>query len=329
MTANLNSTTESHFHFSTVTGIFLQDEESTNPDNFNYASSNFGLINRRYPSDSDSSSSDAEPETQWPRLATYITYLNATASQGTVYKLLFLGRHGQGVHNVAESRYGTPLWDCRYSLLKGDEHGDWFDAHLTELGISQARVAHEAWKAQIKNGIPAPQSYYVSPLMRCCETAKVTFEGVGLPGTETGNFRPVVKELLRETLGLHTCDARSPKSAIAAAYPTYIFEPGFSEEDLLHKADVRESDSARDARFYEFLSEIFAHDGNSVLSLTAHSGAIMSILSVVGHRPFTLETGGVIPVLVKAESRAGPAPERVIEPWFGRPLCPGEECARV
>ncbi|KAL6238024.1 hypothetical protein BDW75DRAFT_46139 [Aspergillus navahoensis] len=331
MMANPKPTMESHFHFSAVTGIFLQDEESTNPDTFDYVSSNFGLIKRPYPSDSDSdpsTSPDTKPETQWIRLATYINHLNTTAPEGTIYKLLFLGRHGQGVHNVAESRYGTALWDCRYSLLDGDEHGNWFDAHLTELGILQAQTAHEAWKAQIKNGIPAPQSYYVSPLMRCCETARVTFEGLGLPGTEVGKFRPVVKELLRETLGLHTCDARSPKSVIAAAYPTYIFEPGFSDEDPLHKADLRESDSARDARFYEFLSDIFAHDGNSVLSLTAHSGAITSILNVVGHRRFALETGGVIPVLVKAERRAGPAPERVVEPWLGRPLCPGEECAR-
>jgi len=27
------------------------------------------------------------------------------------YKVLFLGRHGEGVHNVAERRYGTKAWD--------------------------------------------------------------------------------------------------------------------------------------------------------------------------------------------------------------------------
>ena len=29
------------------------------------------------------------------------------------YKVLFLGRHGEGVHNVAERRYGTKAWDVR------------------------------------------------------------------------------------------------------------------------------------------------------------------------------------------------------------------------
>ncbi|KAL2849245.1 histidine phosphatase superfamily [Aspergillus pseudoustus] len=311
---------DSHFHFSTVTGIFLQDDPNTDPDTFDYVSTNFGLVPRPYPSDDTLDSTD--PKSQWQRLAHYIDTLNADSPPETDYKLLFLGRHGQGVHNVAEARYGTVMWDCRYSLLPGDEDGNWFDAHLTEVGIEQARTAHGAWKTQISNGIPSPQSYYVSPLMRCCETARVTFEGTGLPGTEP--FRPLLKELLRETLGLHTCDARSPKSAIAKAYPLYTFEEGFSEEDPLHDAHLRESDSARDARFFGFLSDIFATDRNSILSLTAHSGAITSILSVVGHRVFKLETGGVIPVLVKAERREGKAPERVVEPWFGRPSCPGE-----
>lgn len=39
-----------------------------------------------------------------------------------------------------------------------------------------------------------------------------------------------------------------------------------------------------------------------------------------------METGGVIPVLVKAERRGGEAPAREIEPWFPRPKCPGEAC---
>lgn len=44
--------------------------------------------------------------------------------------------------------------------------------------------------------IPAPQSYYVSPLNRCCRTAQITFEEVGLPLTSP--FRPVIKEVCLE-----------------------------------------------------------------------------------------------------------------------------------
>jgi len=39
--------------------------------------------------------------------------LNAKADNNTVYKVLFMGRHGEGFHNAAESYYGTPSWNVR------------------------------------------------------------------------------------------------------------------------------------------------------------------------------------------------------------------------
>lgn len=106
-----------------------------------------------------------------------------------------------------------------------------------------------------------------------------------------------------------------------AEYPEYRIEPGFTEEDLLYDPHTRESNSARTARFYEFLSDVFGHDENTFLSLTAHSGAITSILEVVSHREFMLATGGVIPVLVKAQRVPGPPPKMVVDPPMGPPKC--------
>lgn len=121
--------------------------------------------------------------------------------------------------------------------------------------------------------------------------------------------------MLRETIGIHTCDRRSAKSAITSEYPQYTIEPGFAETDPLWDAQLRESDSARDARLKHFLDGVFAHDDNAMfVSFTSHSGAITSLLRVVGHRAFGLQTGGVIPVLVRAERVVGREPEREIEP---------------
>lgn len=94
-----------------------------------------------------------------------------------------------------DSKHGTSAHQNQeyWSLLDGDEYGTWVDARLTELGESQAEIARSVWKKQMEMHIPAPQSYYVSPLNRCCRTAQITFEGVGLPGTSP--FRPVVKEV--------------------------------------------------------------------------------------------------------------------------------------
>lgn len=101
------------------------------------------------------------------------------------------------------------------------------------------------------------------------------------------------------------------------------FEPGFSDPDVLWEKDYREPRSARRYRLAQLLDDIFASDDNVFLSLTSHSGAIGSILEVLGHRTFALETGGVIPVFVKAERVEGKreAPEK--EPSDAPPMCDG------
>ncbi|KAJ5155970.1 hypothetical protein N7492_008773 [Penicillium capsulatum] len=286
------------FKYRTLTGYFLQDEASTDPGTFDYvslpkkAASNFGLIPREQEEPSD--------DTQWERLGKDIGQLQNTAE--TKYKLLFLGRHGEGVHNVAERRYGTKAWDGHWSLLDGDEHGSWVDATLTDLGISQAQAAHASWEKQIAERIPWPESYYVSPLRRCCQTAQITFEG--LHTTETRIFRPMIKELLRETMGEHTCDRRSTLSEIAEENQKFSFEEGFVNEDVLWDTKTRESDQQRNERLTRFLDDIFTNDQNTSISLTTHSGAITSILEVIGHRKFPVATGGVLPVLVEANAIA-------------------------
>lgn len=102
-------------------------------------------------------------------------------------------------------------------------------------------------------------------------------------------------------MGEHTCDRRSSASIIAAEYPQYQFEADFTEQDLLWDPKTRESDEDRNKRLLQLLNDIFSSDEHVFLSLTAHSGAITSILDMVGHRIFPLQTGGVIPVIVKAE----------------------------
>lgn len=74
------------------------------------------------------------------------------------------------------------------------------DAHLTETGIAQAETAHHAWEKQIENKVPAPESYYVSPLNRCLATASITFSGLELPNIDP--FQPTVKEVCKMSNGL-------------------------------------------------------------------------------------------------------------------------------
>ncbi|GME21826.1 putative phosphoglycerate mutase protein [Neofusicoccum parvum] len=308
----------SHINYTTVTGFFLQDDPATNASTFDYTKVNLGLINRTYPT--DGSFDPAGQKTQWERFANYVSSLNRNASANVQYKVLIMGRHGEGDHNVAESFYGTPAWDCYWSLLDGNGTVTWADAHLTQKGIDQALVANSFWSNALANaGIPAPESYYVSPLARCLATANLTFSGLELP--EDKPFKPLVKELLREALGLHTCDRRSTKTWIEQNFPDFPIEPGFTEEDPLWSATLRESSTAQVARLKTLLDDVFTHDANTFISFTSHSGSIGSILKAVSHRTFSLVTGAVIPVLVKAETLPGPAPPTTIDPPTTAPTC--------
>ena len=69
----------------------------------------FGLINRSYPADALYDPNHVK--TQWQRFANQIFRLNLESPSNIQYKLLFLGRHGEGYHNAAQTYYGTPAWN--------------------------------------------------------------------------------------------------------------------------------------------------------------------------------------------------------------------------
>jgi len=236
-----------------------------------------------------------------------------------VYKVLYMARHGEGFHNVAESFYGTPLWNCFWSLKNGNGTITWVDAALTANGILQAEATGNAWKTQIGFGIPLPQFYYSSPLIRAVNTLDLTFGNLTLNKHETPT--PIIKELFRETIGLHTCDMRSNKSVIHEAFPQYDFEKGFAEADPLWGPELEESNSARDVRLKKIIDDMFTHNTDTFISITSHSGALSSALNVIGHRAFGLSTGAMIPAVVRAEFVKENAPTPSVAPGNPAPTC--------
>ena len=209
---------------------------------------------------------------------------------------------------------------CYYAQLKGNETVTWFDAHLTANGIAQAQQVNNLWQRLISaQKITTPQSYYVSPLTRCLQTANISFSGLDLPAEYP--FVPEVKELLREGIDIHTCDSRSNLTYIKASFPEYTIEPGFTEFDLLFRYSTSETDTAQNLRSKTLLDQIFRTDGATWLSLTTHSGEGGSLLEVLGHQPFSLSTGAVIPVLVKAETLSGTAPTTTVLPYTSQVVC--------
>lgn len=60
---------------------------------------NFGLKNRSYPA----LTGCGKDSTQWQKFEKQVSHLNAEAPSNTQYRVLFMGRHGEGYHNAAES----------------------------------------------------------------------------------------------------------------------------------------------------------------------------------------------------------------------------------
>ncbi|KAL5415258.1 hypothetical protein PMIN03_002790 [Paraphaeosphaeria minitans] len=289
---------KTHINYEVVTGIFKQDDPATNASSFNFTAENFGLIERKYPSDW----SLFRRPTSWQRLNRYIETLNLKAKHNERYTLLFLGRHGEGYHNTAETYYGTPAWNCYWAEQDGNGTVTWADAHLTPKGIAQAQHANKFWSTLLATEkIAAPQTYYTSPLHRCLDTARLTFAGLPLPSTSP--FVPTVKESFREGISAHTCDRRSTRSSLRAAFPAYRFERGFAERDPVWTALHAEPAAVQDVRSRAVLDDVFGSDRSTYISVTAHSGEIASLLRVLGHGVFGLATGAALPVLVKASTR--------------------------
>ena len=203
-----------------------------------------------------------------------------------------------------------------WSRLPGNGTTNWTDPVLTPKGAEQAQSVHRFWEQQLSphyEHLPEPQAFYVSPLARCLETARLTFAGLAMDRQSTASkkrfvrFRPVVKEYLRETIGVHTCDQRSSRTWILENYPGYATEHGFTEYDQLWTPGAREAPEHMVGRARLLLNSIFISGATPSpwVSFTAHGGITRAILEVLGHREWHLGTSDVVPVFVKIERGDG------------------------
>lgn len=196
----------------------------------------------------------------------------------------------------------------------------WADAALTPDGIAQAVKANNFWASEMETEkIQPPKSYYVSPLTRCLQTANYTFGNLTLP--KVYPFVPTVKEFFREGISTHTCDHRSNRTYISETFPTFNIDADLTEYDELWNGITAETSSAQDYRSKKVLDEVFSTDPADVISITTHSGEGASLLRVLGHIQFSLVTGAIIPVLVRAETITGSPSATTTAPWTTSAWC--------
>ncbi|EKM51431.1 uncharacterized protein PHACADRAFT_200260 [Phanerochaete carnosa HHB-10118-sp] len=274
--------------YTTIPGFFVQDDPEAVGSAIGALPPRFGLL-------------DDSPN-RWVAFKAKIDELNARAPEGTAYKVFWLGRHGQGYHNLAEAKYGTETWDDYWAKLNNDGETVWGpDPLLTHLGETQAEEAHNAWRKELPHGVPVPQKCFASPLKRALDTWKITFDRTGDAQVLVPEAQNVlILENCREEYGIHTCDLRSPLSHLRTLYtpPIYTFEPDFAEIDPLWDAEEREPTPHRVGRARKVLDVAFAEDA-IYISITAHGGFINGLLNAVGRPNYSLPTGGVLPIVVQ------------------------------
>lgn len=288
-------------NFTALPGIFAQSEKITNPDFFDWKDPRvrFGL------------------KASWSRLKQQVSELQQQHGKDNV-KVLFLARHGQGVHNYVMAKYGRDWWEKQgmNHQYSNDEYTWGPDPELTELGVSQAREAHVAWKNQLESAdpVPVPQSFYVSPFSRACDTLAITWgfptkhispkeeEKLHVIHDKSREHTVVIHPLLRETIGYNTCDKRRPIEYTLDRYSEYRMTehyptPPLGEDDLW-TVEHRETNEEMQERLSGFLENLFETDKETYVSITCHAGVIRNMLGVLGHRRFFLQTGAMIPVVV-------------------------------
>ncbi|CAJ2500797.1 Uu.00g036500.m01.CDS01 [Anthostomella pinea] len=299
-TSPVETSSANTYDFSCLTGFFVDHVEvaKVSPGSLVATQPGLGLLGRSY--ETDTSPSDSRP--QWTRFAAYVKHLNQVSPPAESYKVIYLVRHGLGVHNIAMSKYGGEAWKTKWSHMDGDGEGNvWADAQLVEEGIRQAQKLSQIWFDEAKKDkVALPESLYTSPLARCLHTTKLVFQPV--MEANQREFHPIIKELLRERLTDHTCDKRSSRFWIQQNYPEYIIEPGFEEDDTLWKPHSNKPEEAEEhfARKQRLLNDIFEHDKSQFISLTNHSYAITAILVTVKAPKFRVCEGTIVPLFVKA-----------------------------
>ncbi|KAK6916234.1 Histidine phosphatase superfamily, clade-1 [Dillenia turbinata] len=199
-------------------------------------------------------------------------------------KTLHLVRHAQGIHNIDG--------DKNYKAYMSPEY---FDAHLTPLGWQQ--VDHLRTHVHTYGLSKRIELVITSPLMRTLQTAVGVFGGEeysdglkSLPlmvenagksnrsAISSSNCPPIFAlELCREHLGVYPCDKRRSVSEYQFLFPAME-----SDEDVMWKADVRETTEELAARGLNFMKWLWTRKEKEIAVVT-HSGFLFHALSAFGN----------------------------------------------
>lgn len=123
----------------------------------------------------------------------------------------------------------------------------------------------------------SPELVIVSPLLRCIQTAKLSF------CAHIDTVPWVSHEGCREELGLLVGNKRRPISEIKADYTEIDFSPIDHDEDVLWESygEQRETLLEKSERIYEFLTDYVMNRPEKEIAIVCHSAYLFTLLNAV------------------------------------------------
>ncbi len=196
----------------------------------------------------------------------------------TITKVIHFQRHGQGFHNLICDIWrekGLPIdFDSKDPAVNPVIRNEFLDPPLTETGRQQCKDRQEEC-AQL-----SPELVIVSPLLRCIQTAKLSFQDHCYPNSD---IPWVSHEGCREELGLLVGNKRRSISEIKFDYPNIDFSPIEHDEDVLWEnyGDRRETLLEKSERIYEFLADYVRNRPEKEIAIVCHSAYLFTLLNAV------------------------------------------------
>lgn len=203
---------------------------------------------------------------------------DSTDQTDTITKVIHFQRHGQGFHNLICDIWrekGLPIdFDSKDPAVNPVIRNEFLDPPLTETGRQQCKDRQEEC-AQL-----SPELVIVSPLLRCIQTAKLSFQDHCYPNSE---IPWVSHEGCREELGLLVGNKRRSISEIKFDHPNIDFSPIEHDEDVLWEnyGDRRETLLEKSERIYEFLADYVRNRPEKEIAIVCHSAYLFTLLNAV------------------------------------------------
>lgn len=226
----------------------------------------------------------------------------AILTPGLKQKVVHLVRHGQGTHNgkakidkhslqlhnlISQNTHQLPMTNSPvFGMMKlkqegqpcpcirGDEpncpykNAEHIDARLTQRGRLQATAAGPRLLATN----PIPQVIFVSPLTRTLETCTIALSKI--PSFKV----PIIaEERIRERMGGHICDRRSPVEEVEPRFSHVDFSRISKGQDTLFD-DTLESPEAVSERGFAFFQSL-AELPESSIAIVTHSSFLFNTIS--------------------------------------------------